>query len=602
MKVRYVVSPEDIPSHYLHVAVEVSGLAANESEVQMVMPVWTPGSYLVREFARMLRRVQAVGEDGRSLSFTKVRKNRWKVLKGKEASFTFSYSVYAHDISVEGIDLTEDHLYFNGAPLFCYVDGSKDDPVELVVHVPSGWKVYSELQEVGKNPPRFRAENFDQLCDSPFDAGSPTEIAIRPAGVPHRIVLCGKGNFSPHKVEEDVRKIVEATYRLFGELPMPRYTFFYHLNEKWDGGLEHLAGTAITLPSVVFAPRKEYEVFLDVTCHEYFHLFNVKRIRPKVLGPFDYEQENYTRMLWAMEGTTDYYTYLLLRRAGLYSPKKYLEKVGEQVKKFREIPGRNHQSLEEASFDSWIDLYRPGEETRNISISYYLKGNLVSLCMDLEIRGKSQNAHSLDDVMRHLWQEFGKKGAGIPEGDWQKEAERATGVELGGFFDRYVRGRDDIDFATFLRHAGLTLEPKDDEATEGEDPPELPGYLGVEFKREGDRPRVTVALDGGPGRRAGLTPGDELLAFDGYRVTYDSVGDMLKKFPPGEKVSITLFRRGILRTLEATLGKAPPSKWTIKADPSASEVARKVAEAWLETKWESLAPKNGEKEARPSKA
>ncbi len=589
MKVRYVVSAEDVSSHYVHVAIEVSGAPAAEGEIELVMPVWTPGSYLVREFARLVRRVQATGEDGRTLAVTKVRKNRWRVQKGKETAFSFSYSVYAHDISVEGVDLTEDHLYFNGAPLFCYVDGTKEDPVELVVHVPSGWKVYSELQELGRNPPRFRASNFDELVDYPFDSGNPTELSVRAAGVPHRIVLCGRANFSPHKVEEDVRKVVEATYRLFGDLPMPRYTFFYHANERWDGGLEHLAGTAITMPATVFAPKKDYESFLEVTCHEYFHLFNVKRIRSKVLGPFDYENENYTRMLWAMEGTTDYYAHLLLRRAGLVTPKKYLEKVGERIKKFREIPGRNLQSLEEASFDSWIDLYRPGEESRNISISYYLKGDLVSLCMDLEIRGRTENARSLDDVMRHLWKEFGKKGVGIPEGDWGKEAEKATGVDLGSFFDRYVRGRDDVDFATFLRHPGLLLEPKDDESTEGDEPAELPGFLGVEFRREGDRPRITVALDGGPGRRAGLTPGDELLAFDGYRVTFDSVGEMLKKFSPGDKVSITLFRRGLLRTVEATLGKAPPSKWTLKADPSASEIARKIAQSWLESPWEAIA-------------
>lgn len=594
MKTRYVVSAEDVSTHYIHVSIEVTGAPAGESELDLVMAVWTPGSYLVREFARLVRRVQAVGEDGRALSVTKVRKNRWRVLKGKETSFTFSYSVYAHDISVEGIDLSEEHLYFNGAPLFCYVDGHKDEPMELVVHLPSGWKSYCELPEIGKNPPRYRAANFDELLDHPFDAGTPTELSIRPAGVPHRILLCGQqGNFSPHQVEEDVRKIVEATYRLFGELPMPRYTFFYHLNDRWDGGLEHLAGTSITLPSTVFAPKKEYEGFLEVSCHEYFHLFNVKRIRPRVLGPFDYEQENYTRMLWAMEGMTDYYTYLLLRRSGLYAPRKYFEKVAEQIKRYRDVPGRNQQSLEEASFDSWIDLYRPHEETRNISISYYLKGNLVSLCMDLEIRSQSSNQRSLDDVMRHLWKEFGKRSVGIPEGEWQKEAERATGVDLSSFFDRYVRGRDEIDFALFLRRAGLLLEAKDEEASEGEDAPEIPGYLGVEFKREGDRPRLSFVLDGGPGRRAGLTPGDEILAFDQYRVTYESVGDMLKKFPPGEKVKLTIFRRGLLRTVDVTLGKAPPSKWTLKADASAPAEARRIAEGWLGAKWEEIGPKDG---------
>lgn len=590
MKVRYSVSPEDVASHYLHISVEVSDLPVTLSEVEMVTPVWVPGSYLVREFARLFRDVKAVGESGAVLPTLKVRKNRWRVTKGKETSFTFSYRMYAHDLSCEGVDLNEDHLFFNGGPIFSYPEGSKELPVELTVHLPAGWKAYSELTEVSKEPPRFRAANFDELVDSPFDAGHPTELTIRPAGVPHRILLCGRGNFSPHKIEEDLTKIVEATYRLFGELPMPRYTFFFHLDEHWDGGLEHLAGTAITNPSVVFRPKKDYEDFLSVSSHEYFHLFNVKRIRPKVLGPFDYENENYTRMLWAMEGTTDYYCYLILRRAGIYTPKRFFESVGDRIKKFKDVPGRNHQSLEEASFDSWIDLYRRHEETRNISISYYLKGDLVSMCLDLDIRGRTANARSLDDVMRHLWKEFGKKGVGIPEGDWQREAEKATGLELAPFFDRYIRGREDIDFGPFLKQAGLLLEAKEDDS-EGEEAPEPSGYLGVEFKREADRSRVSVVLEGGPARRAGITVGDEIVAVDGYRVTHDTMGEMLKRFPPGQKVALSLFRRGQLKTVELTLGKAPPSKWTVKVDPNAPEPARKVLESWIETSWDALEAK-----------
>jgi predicted metalloprotease with PDZ domain len=587
VKVRYIVAPEDLAQHYLHVTVEVSELPADPPDIELVAPVWTPGSYLVREFARLFRGVQATAEDGKVLPVVKVRKNRWKVSKGKGTSFSFSYRVYCHDISVEGIDVSEEHLYFNGAALFVYPEAAKDLPLELVVHLPSGWKPYTELAEVGRDPPRFRAANLDELIDSPFDAGHPTELTVRPAGVPHRILLCGRGIFSPHRVEEDLGKIVEATYRMFGELPMSRYTFFFHLNETWDGGLEHLAGTAITTPSTIFRPKKDYEDFLAVAAHEYFHLFNVKRIRPKVLGPFDYERENYTRMLWAMEGTTDYYTPLLLRRAGLYTPKRFLESLGERIKRLKETPGRNHQSLEEASFDSWIDLYRRHEETRNISISYYLKGDLVSACLDLEIRGRTANQRSLDDVMRHLWKEFGKKGVGIPEGDWAKEAEKVSGLDLGAFFDKYVRGREEIDFGTFLRHAGLLLEGKEEEG-EGDEPPELGGYLGVEFKREGDRSRVSFVLDGGPARRAGVTVGDEIVAVDGYRATHDSMGELLKRFPPGQKVDLALFRRGQLRTLEVTLGKAPPSKWVVKPDLAALEPARKLLESWMETTWDAL--------------
>ncbi len=589
MKLRYTLDPVDLVNHKLHVTLEVTS-SGDGSQMDFVMPVWTPGSYLVREFARNVRQVTARGGESQELPVTKVAKNRWRVGKGAGETVTFSYVVYGHDLSCEGVDVTPEHVYVNGAPTFCYVEGAQAEPADVVIQPPPGWKVVTELEEVGRNPPRFRARNFDELVDTPIDIGHGTEITFAAHGVPHRLLLCGDGgNFSPHRLEEDVGKIVSATYRLFGELPMDHYTFFYHLGDAWDGGLEHLSSTSIVFPHYTFRPEKDYQHVLSVSCHEYFHLFNVKRIRPEGLGPFDYGRENYTRMLWAMEGLTDYYTYLLLRRSGLHSVKRWASGLGKRLKRYQETPGRNVQSLEEASFDSWIDHYRPYEESRNSSISYYLKGDLVSLCLDLEIRHRSHNDRSLDDVMRHLWREFGKKDRGIPEGGWQKEAEAATDLDLGRFFDRYVRGTDEIDFHQFLRYAGLSLESAEEPDTGEGEPPSVPGYLGVEWVREGDRPKVRVVLEGGPGRRAGLTPGDEILALNNTRVTHETLPEMLARFSPGETVDVTFFRRARLRSLPVTLGKAPPARILVKPVPKPSDLEKAIFEGWLEAAWTDLA-------------
>jgi predicted metalloprotease with PDZ domain len=589
MTLRYGIHPEDLVRHRLRVTLEVSGVPLPR-DPELVLPVWTPGSYLVREFSRNLRDLRVSTPSGTPLPVRKVAKNRWRIEReAGEGSFTVSYSVFGHDLTCHDVDVTPEHLYGNGAALFCAVEGTQALPVELTVASPPGWKVTCELEEVGRDPWRFRGRDYDELVDSPIDAGTGAEVSFEVAGVGHRALLCGEGgNYAPDRLREDLSRIVSATYQLFGELPLRHYTFFYHLGDASRGGLEHRNSTSIVLPRWGFRPRSAYERFLSVTCHEYFHLFNVKRIHPATLGPFDYNRENYTRLLWAMEGTTDYYAGLLLRRAGLFTPARYLARLGEQVKRHLETPGRSRQSLEEASFDTWIDHYRPFEETRNLSVNYYLKGALVSLALDLHLRHESDNARSLDDVMRRLWSEYGQRDRGIPEGAYPGEVEAATGVPVRDFFSRHVEGTEELELSRFFRYAGLRLEPRESPPGHGEEPPEPAGHLGVDLKREGDRAQVTMVLEGGPGAAAGLTPGDELVALDGDRLTYEGVKDGLSRYAPGETVLVSFFRRGRLRELPVTLGRAPPEKWTLVAVPDAAPGERQIAESWLKASWEEL--------------
>jgi predicted metalloprotease with PDZ domain len=581
--VRYSVGVERPEEHLAQFTVRIDGAAGGP--IDIVFPSWVPGSYVIRPIGRNVRGLRAQGPDGGpALPVERIDRGRWRVAAGSASSIRIDYAVYGHELITEGLDVTPEHLFVNAALCLPYVDGRKEEPCLVELHVPDGWKVLTELAEVERNPPTVRARNYDELVDSPIDCGTPVVLETRALGVPHRIVLCGSGgNYEAHRLEADLAKIGEATGRLFGTLPFERYTYFFHLGDRRDGGLEHRTSTSIVVPRTVFRPESDYQGFLRLCSHEYFHLFNVKRIRPAVLGPFDYTRENYTRLLWAMEGTTDYYGPLLLRRAGLLSPAKYLEGLAKEIRRYVEIPGRLVTSLEEASFSSWVDLYQAYEETVNQSISYYLKGGLVSWCLDLEIRHRTENRSSLDEVWRTLWKEYGAEERGFGEGELLPIANRVTGLDLGEFFARYVSGTQEVDFAGFARHAGLTLAPADKKPEPGDDAPA--GYLGVDLENAGGWTRVKNVRDGSPGRRAGLSPGDEIVAVDGARVTFEQFQAALKRYPAGSTAELALFRRGFLIRRSVTTGEALPEKYRLAPVESPTELERTIYEAWLESPW-----------------
>jgi predicted metalloprotease with PDZ domain len=488
----------------------------------------------------------------------------------------------------EGLDITADHLFLNAALALPYVDGHVDEPVEVELHLPADWKVVTELEEVGSRPPTYRAGNYDELVDSPIDAGHPLVLTIRPHGIPHRISICGEGgNYEAHRLEEDLGKVVDAAIAMVGESPLKSYTFFVHLNDIPDGGLEHATSNSAVVPRTAFEPLENYQRFLALQSHEYFHLWNVKRIRPKSFGPFDYTQENYTSQLWWMEGTTDYLSDLILRRAGLYSPSKYLEAAAKVVKWVLDSPGRGSLSLEELSRITWVDLYQPFEESPNQSVSYYSKGYLVSLCLDLEIRHRTETRASLESVVRLLWQEYGKTGRGLEEDELQPVAQRATGLDLTEWFDQYVRGTAEVDVDRFASYAGLSFAPRP--KPPDDDSPE-PGYLGIRHEDAGGFVRVTHVLLDTPGRRGGLSPGDEIVAINGSKVTHTRFEKALEAYPPGTPVELAVFRRGYLRKLAVTTGKAPPQKYRFSPVDHPTDLGRKVYENWLGVAWEAAKP------------
>ncbi|HEX2207181.1 MAG TPA: hypothetical protein VHG93_05825, partial [Longimicrobium sp.] len=434
----------DPKTHLLAVEMEAGGV---HGAVDLVMPTWTPGSYLVREFARNVVQFEAMDGAGNPVPCAKSDKHTWHVGAPGDGTLRARWVVHADELTVRTSHVDATHASVIGAGVFMFIAGRQGEAVEVEVHAPQGWRVTTALEQAGEG--RYRAADFDELVDSPLEIGTHQLVQWLVDGVPHQYAIWGRGNADPRRLAQDTTRIVLAEKEIFGALPYPSYTFILHLAPGGGGGLEHRNSTNLLADRWGFR-GPGYENFLGLAAHELFHAWNGKRIRPAALGPFDYTGENYTRDLWVVEGITTYYTDLLLRRAGIVPQGRYLEKLGEMISRFQTLPGRAVQPLADASFDAWIKFYRPDSNTPNATISYYQKGALVAMLLDLTIRGGTDNARSLDDVLRALWERYGARDEGFPEGAVEAVAEEVAGFSLRAFFDHAIRGTGELDYASAL--------------------------------------------------------------------------------------------------------------------------------------------------------
>ena len=577
--ISFTVSMSKPSTHLLEVEMRLQR-SNGASHTDLVMPVWTPGSYLIREFERHVQDF-AAEENGRALEWTKTNKNTWRITTNGAHEWRVTYRVYANELTVRTNELNSDHAFWNNAALLMYPDGFIKSPSTLRIVPRAGWKIATGLPPIADRANTFRAENFDILYDSPVEVSDFKEIDFTVRGVAHRIVIDGDGNYDSMRLREGVRKIVEAEVSLFGEIPYHDYTFILHLRSAGGGGLEHLNSTALGFRRSNFATENGYQDFWSLVAHEFFHLWNVKRIRPDALGPFDYTKENYTRLLWVAEGITEYYGNLMVRRAGLMTDTAYLAHLAKQIQDFQNTPGRMEMSAEEASFDAWIKFYRPDENSVNSSISYYDKGELLGMLLDLEIRKRTRGSKSLDDVMRHLYTEYYQKGRNYAPADFQKTCELMAGGNTDQFFSRYVRGHEELDYNAALNSAGLRLY----NAGAGEmiAQPER-SFLGAELEQTGDRLVVTSVRSGTPAYEQGLNARDQIVALDGARVNKDSFEARIAEKKPGETVRITVFRFDDLRTFEIRLGSRVDAPYRIVQLANSTDEQKQLYRAWLNTR------------------
>ncbi len=588
--VRYRIRFTDLHRHLVDVAVD---LPPAGGPVDVWLPTWTPGSYLVRELARHVQDVAASDDRGRTIPVERRDKNTWRLRTPSSGTVTLRYRVYANDLSVRTAHVDDSHAFLNGTCVFVTADAWRELPCRVVVEPPAGWTVFTALDESGGE---LHAAHYDELVDSPIEVGPHDALRFEAGGLEHRLVIWGTGNHDKEALVKDLARICHAEISLFGGSPVAagpstgrrRYTFILLTTDKGRGGLEHANSTALLYPRFAFRPRKAYEDFLSLAAHEYFHLWNVKRIKPRAFVPYAYQRENYTALLWAMEGITSYYDTLMLRRADLISAKRYLEKVGEALTSLARTPGRRALSLADASLLTWVKYYRPDENSPNSQVSYYVKGEVVAMLLDLVIRQRTRGARSLDDVMRLLFARFGR-GEGVPEDGVESAASEVAGESLAPFFERAIRSTEELDYSAFAS-VGLAIKmrPATGPADKGGTPPatetDEKKRLGLGFTTKPLEPRVVVAsvLADSPAAAAGLYADDEIIAIDGYRVDAATwLGRLQDNHRAGDEVTLTVFRRDELRSVRATVGSAPADTCYLQPLPAPTPEARAAYEAWL---------------------
>jgi predicted metalloprotease with PDZ domain len=576
---RYRVSMPRPHSHLFEVEMEVD--RPGPAPV-LAMPVWTPGSYLVREFGRHLEGIEADDGAGRRLAVARLDKHRFRVDAGGAERVRVRWKVYANEPTVRTAHLDGRHGYFNGANLFLYVEGRLAEPVVLDVEAPAGWHVSTALEG---GPARFAARDYDELADSPVEVGTHAVESFDALGKRHEVALVGRGHLDVPRFVADLRRIVEHLGSWRGGLPYERYLFIVHLADRRRGGLEHERSTTLDVARTGFFPRAAYEETLALAAHEFLHLWNVKRLRPAALVPYDYAREQYTRLLWWFEGATSYYDRLVLVRAGLAGPKRYLEQLGEEWSALARQPGAAKMSLEEASVTAWVKYYRPDENTPNSAVSYYQKGELVAWSLDLALR---RAGRSLDDVLTLLWERH--RAGGVPEDGVERAVAALLGEEAArAFFDRFVRGTEPLDpdlDAVGLRAGRRAVRALDDKG--GTPPRKEPeearaGWLGAELA-PGAKLVVKSVREGSPAWTAGLYADDEVIAESGFRVDRAGLWDRMRQVGAGGPLRLTVFRRDELVEVPVVLAEMPEEAVWLEAVPEPTEAQQAAFEAWTGAK------------------
>ncbi len=581
-----IVHRISIPSpqtHLVHVetTISASGQSAHSLPQSLVlfMPVWTPGSYLLREYAR---HVEAFTAESPARS-VKIRKDAWRIDTGGGARVIVRYRVYAGELTVRTNHVDESHAFLVGAALFLGIEGLEQLGARVEIVAPRGWRAATSLpvapaHGAGDEVLRFDAPDFDTLVDSPIELGLHREERFEAVGKPHRYAIWPArlvSDADARRLVDDTRAILETEAMLFGgSLPYAAYNLLLHLSSRGRGGLEHMGSAALIASPASFATRDGYLDLLSLVAHEAFHVWNIKRIRPAGLTPYRYGHECYTRLLWWFEGATSYYDWRVLALARLCTVDEYLDHLAAEIAYLNQTPGRLVHALEDASYDAWIKLYRPDENSANSSVSYYRKGEVVCSLLDLEIRARSGGRAALDGVLARLWEEYGAQGRAVPEDAMQPLFERVAGAPMGDLFEAWIRSAFEIDYGRTFAHVGLAVERT--QRAEG-----APCSLGVRVRADAGRSyAASVARESGAWR-AGIDAGDEIIAVGGNRVEGTNLEASLRGRAPGDTVEVVVARDG--RLLMKGVALDPPRhdrvRLVAKADAPAS--ARAAFAAWL---------------------
>lgn len=593
LPIAYSVACHRPSAHLLDVTLTIE--TPNPDGQRLRMPAWIPGSYMIRDYARHVVRLSA-SAGNEALAVTRDDKSTWRVAPC-DGPLTVRYQVYAWDESVRGAHVANTHMYFNGTCVF--LEALDIEPAQIAVEIrrpdipeAAAWQLATSLRPRAVDANGFghyQADDYQDLIDHPVDCGELDDIAFVVRDIPHRFCIRGARQYSRERLRQDVTKIAEAHHDLLGTpADLDRYVFLATATANGYGGLEHLYGSSLaisrsSLPAHEDGPPEDaYRTLLGLISHEYFHLWNVKRMRPAVLTPYQLEAEVHTGLLWVFEGITSYYDDLALVRSGVIDEASYLELLGKQITRVWRVPGRAVQSLADSSFDAWTKLYKRNENSPNATVSYYTKGSLVALALDLELR-RAGNGMTLDHIMREAWRRYGETGSGMPERGLEALVAELTGTDMSEFFERYVHSTDDPPLQELLATMGIEMQLRQatgagdmgGKAADGDAAP----WLGVTANKAVDNVTVTSIVSFSPAESAGLSAGDQLIALDGLRLTAASWDTLINSYTVGDRARVSYFRGDVLSETDVVFGDAPTD--TCYLQPSADPLTARRRQRWL---------------------
>jgi predicted metalloprotease with PDZ domain len=605
--IRYTIRLDAPQTQMVDIEIEVRHV--DQPALEFMLPAWRPGRYEILDPAGTVSDVRASAPHDKFLAVEKIDKATWRVASSGEPIVRLHYRVYANSLNDRTRHVDDTHAFISPAAVLMYVPDRRAQSVQVRIELPPDhpdWRIASGLERLPADPRTLTARNYDVLVDSPLEIGVHDVLEFDVGEKSHEIVIWGRADYDADTLKADFAKIVESQAAIFRSLPYERFVFITHIGAGASGGTEHLNSTVIQASRAALEDDDAYQRFLGLVSHEMFHTWNVKQFRPRDIHPYDYQRENYSKLFWVAEGTTSYYDDLTLVHAKLKKPDDYLKILGEAIDALRKRPGGGVQSLEESSFDAWIKFNKPNPDSVNSTISFYDKGALVSLLLDLTIRRLTDHQRSLDDVMLALYEQFPITGPGYTPVDFVKivkttcasiEQVESPDAEIEQFFEDYVRGTKPLEFEQCFDSFGLALhlepakerEDKENggaaEANNNQGNATTTAYLGLKLTDQDGRAMVSSVLSDGPAYQAGVLAGDEVLALDGRRLNAGDLSDRLKKLKPGELIALTLFRRDELRTISITLAQQPNGSWKVRRAKEPTEQQKLAYAGWLKQSW-----------------
>ncbi len=538
----YELAMSEPYTHYFEVKLHLKNInqiaeLKGKSSVLVKMPVWTPGSYLVREFSKNVIDFEV----SNNLNSKKIDKNTWEIALNGANELTLTYKVYAYEMSVRTSFLDDSHGYVNGASVFMFFPDLSKSPSLLEINPYSDWGTISTaLKPITENV--FLVDNYDTLVDSPIEIGNHEVLEFSSMGIPHKVAMYSMKplDYDKAKIIQDFERMTRAATSVIGENPLDHYLFINHHLPNIGGGLEHLYSSTCQTSPETYQSQKSYIGFFGTLAHEYFHLWNVKRIRPEALGPFDYDRENYTNMLWVAEGFTSYYEEIILKRAGMIDEADVLNAWASGINSIENQPGNKIQAVTESSWDAWIKYYRPNENSVNTTVSYYSKGGVLAGLLNLEILHNTNGNKSLDDVMRLLWNKYYKElKRGYSDEEFQKACEEVAGESLDSFFTNYIWDTKAPDYSKYFNYAGINLINENTNSNTA--------FLGLVASGT----TVNRVLANGSAYNSGINVGDVIISADDKPIS--GLGDLSSGKNVGDELKITVLRSGVQKDLKMKL-------------------------------------------------